>query len=164
MVCKSKPRLPIAVAIAMSMVLIGLFSNGCKRREKPVVQAPAVLERVYTNRNNNAVYVDSLKQNFKTQLSKAAIRREAAAQVAAYKEKVKATLAAGADDAALERALAADKEWLKLKAALEQAEKEEELTVDAAREKVRQAKLEEIRARQAVAARQATAADQSKEK
>lgn len=152
------------VALALSMVFIGLFSDGCKRREQPAVQAPAAVQSVYTNRNNNTVYVDSLKQNFKTQLSKAAVRREAAEQAAAYKEKIKATLAAGADEAALERALAADKAWLNLKAALEQAEKEEELTVDAAREKVRQAKLEEIRARKAVAAGQATAVDQAKVK
>lgn len=155
-------RHAVTVAVAVSMVFVGLFSSSCKRREKPVVHAPAVVESVYTNRNNNVLYVNSLKQNFKVQLSKAAVRREAASKLAARKEQVKATLAAGADEAALERALAADEAWPKLKAALEQAEKDEALSVDDAREKVRQAMLEEIRARKAVASGQAKAVDQSK--
>jgi len=162
--CTREVMRTLVVTVTVSMAFVCLFSTGCKKRVKPPEKAPVVLENVYTNRINNAAYVASLKQNRRTQITKAVALRTAVAELDAYKEKVKAALSAGSDEAALDLALAKDEVWQKLKAKSDQAQKEEQQTVEEAREKVRQALIEEARAKEAVAQGKAKAVDQVKTK
>ena len=158
------------ITVTVSMAFSCLFLSGCKKRVKPqdasraVAPVPAVLEKVFTNRVNNAAYIDSLKQNFKTQLEIAKERREVAAQMDACKERVTATLPAGSDKAVVEQALAKDETWKKLKAQDEKAQKEDQQTLEEAQKKVRQAMIEQARAQKAVAEGKAKAIDQAQTK
>ena len=141
-----------------------LFVAGCKKRVTPQHAVPAVQENVYTNRINNAAYIESLKQNRLTQMTNATALRAAVSQRDAYKERVKAALPPGSDEAALEKALAKDDTWLKLKGQSDQAQSNDLKTVAEAREKIRQALMEEARAQKAVAEGKAKAIDQAKTK
>ena len=59
----------VIVTITVSMALSCLFLAGCKKRVKAAATAPVVQEKVYTNRMNNAAYVESLKHNRLAQMT-----------------------------------------------------------------------------------------------
>lgn len=162
--CKREKVRTAVVTVILSMAVVCLFSVGCKKRVKPPEKAPVVLESVYTNRSNNAAYIESIMQLRSTQLSKATAYRVAFAEMSAYSNRVMAALPAGTNAAALDSALAKDETWQKLKAKSDKAQQEDRQTVIEAREKVRQALLEEARAKEAVAQGKAKAIDQVKAK
>ena len=163
-VCTRERSCRWAIPFILSMAVACLFSAGCKKCVKPPEKAPVVLENVLTNRMNNVAYVESLKQLHRKQVLKGAAFRSAAAATNAYSNRVMAALPAGADGAVLEAALAKDETWQKLKAQSDAAQKEDRQAVEEAREKVRQALMEEARAQQAVADGKAKAVDQVKTK
>jgi hypothetical protein len=153
-------------AIVVSTVFSCLLSLGCKKRARPQKEAPAALESVYTNRADDAAYMASLDQNRRMQVAKAKGIREAMAEMNAYRERVKASLPAGSDEAVLLAALAKDEAWLKLKAkceaVAEAGRKEEQQTVAAARELVRQRMIKEAKDQAAVAEGKAKPIDKAK--
>ena len=152
--------------IVVSTVFSCLFLVGCKKRARPQKEAPVVLENVYTNRADDAAYLESLDQNRRVQIVKAKGIRAATDEMKAYKVRIKATLPAGSDEAALLAALAKDEAWLKLKAKCESAvaagQKEEQQTVAAARELVRQRMIKEAKDQAAVAEGKAKPIDKAK--
>ena len=152
--------------IVVSTVFSCLFLAGCKKRARPQKEAPVVLESVYTNRANDAVYIESLDQNRRVQIAKAKGIRAAMDEMNAYRERVKVALPAGSDEAALSAALAKDETWLKLKAKCEfvaaAGQKEEQQTVAAARELVRQRMIKEAKDQAAVAEGKAKPIDKAK--
>jgi len=154
----------VIVPITVSMALSCLFLAGCKKRVKATATAPVVQEKVYTNRMNNAAYVESLKNNRLAQMTNAMAIHAISVQMDAYSNRVMAALSAGTNAAALDSALAKDEAWQKLKAQSDQAQKADRQTVAAARELVRQALLEEARAKKAVAEGKANPIDEAKTK
>jgi len=154
----------VTVSVAVSMAFLCLFAVGCKKRAKPVEPAPAELKSVFTNRMDNAVYVGSLKTNHHAQMLQAIEVRTVETEIKAYRERAKAGLPAGADDAALEGALAKDDGWQKLKAREAVAQQEQQRTLEEARAKVRQALLDEAAAQKAVAEGKAKPKDGTKPK
>ena len=84
----------------------------------------------------------------------------------AYKARVKATLPAGSDESALSSVLAKDEAWLKLKTKCESAvaagQKEEQQTVAAARELIRQRMVKEAKDQAAVAEGKAKPIDKAR--
>jgi hypothetical protein len=148
------------VAIAVSMVFTCLMTSGCKRHvepQKPVSQ----VENVFTNRINNPAYVEALDQSRRVQESEALELRSVMQEMKKYREKVKAALPPSTNEvSALDAALANDETWVKLKTRQAQLRKTSEQTLQAARARIREALLEEARARQAVAAGQARAVDE----
>ena len=162
--CAREKVCTVVFAVTVSMVFFCLVSTGCKKRVKPPAEVPVVQESVYTNRANNAAYIESLQQNRRKQVAKGLELTSAIAEMNAYKARVKATLATGADEAALELALAKDEAWLKLKTRGEKAQIEIQQTLEEARERVRQGMVEESRAIKAVSDGKAKALDQEKTK
>ena len=153
----------VVVAVSMAFVCL-LLSAGCKRRSPQAAAVPAEVPAVFTNRMNDAVYVQSLKTNRHEQLLKATAVRTVETEMKAYRGRVKAGLPAGADDAALESALAKDDGWQKLKERESVAKRESQQTLDEARAKVRQALLDEAAAQKAVADGKAKPKDGTKPK
>lgn len=98
----------VVTAAIVSMLFVSLFCVGCKKKAPP--KAPE-LESVITNRMNDASYLKALDQNRQTQLAQAAARHVVVTQMQACIKRVKATLKADADEAALKAALAVDREW-----------------------------------------------------
>jgi len=163
-----KLSLTATCLVVVSMVFVCLFSAGCRKRANSVMssaQAPVGgQETVITNRMNDPNYVTDLKKNIRQQLDTASAAHAALFKMNDYKKQVKDALPPGIDDAALERILSKDEVWLKLKAASDQALKEDSQTVAAARARIRQAMIEESRAREAVAEGRAKAGDRPEKK
>lgn len=105
---------------------------GCGKPSQP--PAPPPLDRVYTNRANDRVYLDDLKRNREVQAQKAEALRAVVSQMSNCVARVQAALPAGG---ALQEALAKDVEWVRLVAAEEQARSEARRTLDDARERIR---------------------------
>lgn len=143
----------------VSTALIALFSGGCKKKveEKRLSAKP---ESVFTNRMNDVAYVESLRKNREEQGVQAKERHALLVQLKACQERVKATLPAEADEAALKAALARDSEWQRLDAQNAQMEGRIQATLLDARETIRKRMEVEAQAVKAVAAGQAVAVDQ----
>ena len=153
----------VVVAVSMAFVCF-LFSAGCKKRGQQKAVVSAEVPSVFTNRMDDAAYVQSLKTNRHEQLLKAIGVRTVETEMKAYRERVKSGLPAGADDAALESALAKDDGWQKLKERESVAQRESKQALDEARAKVRQALLDEAAAQKAVADGKAKPKDGTKPK
>lgn len=148
----------------VSTVFMTLFAAGCKKKvvENSIGPAPKKLESVYTNRMNDAAYVEALHSNRVTQSVQAKERHALAALIKACEERVKAALPPGADEAAFKAALARDPEWQKLDARKAQVDGSIQATLSDARETIRRRMETEARAVKAVAEGRAEAVDPAK--
>lgn len=148
----------------VSTVFMTLFASGCKKKAAPesIGPAPKKLESVYTNRMNDAAYVDALRNNRQEQSLEAKERHEVAVRIQACQERVKASLPADADEAALKAALARDPEWQKLDAQKSQIDGRIQATLLDARETIRRRMEAEALAVKAVAEGRAEAVDEAK--
>lgn len=148
------------------MGFIGLTMLGCRRQAHPVKAptAPTAKPEVITNRIADVTYLNALRENRDEQQKKAMARRQIDTQMAAMFTKVKATLPAGADDAAVKVELAKDPAWRALEVEKQRLQDEIQQTFIKARETVRQRLLAEKRDIQAVAEGRAVAVDPLKGK
>ncbi len=146
------------LAAAVSIVFVCFWSVGCKR--KPAVSGPAVpLESVITNRANDAAYLDTLKKNRADQTKIAAQRAEVSRKMDACRERVRSSLPAEAEEAAINAALEKDQEWTELVKQTGELAQRDQQVLSAAREAVRARLQEEARAVKAVAEGKAKAVD-----
>jgi len=146
--------------VIVSTVIVGLMCAGCKKRSvSPAPSAAPELEPVVTNRMSDVSYIKALDQVRKAQLAKATERSAIVDKMKSHLERVRASLPAGADDAAVKAALAKDGEWRKLEAQNAQVIGEIEQTLADARKTVRERMLAESRAIKAVAEGKARAVD-----
>ena len=104
--------------VLLSTVVLCVLACGCRRRVQPVVPEVA---QVVTNRMQDAAYVRALRENSTRQMSGARARELVAARQKVCAERVKASLAEGADDEVLKAALQKDAEWVALEAEAKQA-------------------------------------------
>ncbi len=155
------------VGMAIVSTLFVLMSTaGCKKKAVPksVEAKPIKLENVYTNRMNDAVYVETLRKNREEQSAEARERAVLGRQIQACRERVKAVLPEGSDEAALKAALARDPEWQKLDAAKAQLDGRIQATLNAAEDAVRKRIESEARAVKAVAEGKAVPIDRAEVK
>jgi PBP1b-binding outer membrane lipoprotein LpoB len=144
----------------VSIVFMALVAAGCKKKTvAPVVEAKPQLESVYTNRMNDAAYVESLRSNRVAQSVQANERHVLTQQLKVCRERVRAALPADAGEAALTNALARDPEWQQLEARREQMDGRIQATLLDAQEAIRKRMEAEAQAVKAVAAGRAEAAD-----
>lgn len=153
------------VAIVSTLFTL-LFTVGCKKKAQPksVEAKPIKQESVYTNRMNDATYVEALRKSRTVQGEEANLRAALGRQLKACQERVKATLPSGSDEAALKAALARDPEWQKLEAEKVQLEGRIQATRNAAEETVRRRIESEARAVKAVAEGKAVPLDRAEVK
>ena len=154
----SKYSAMVCMAI-VSIVFAGLISSGCKKTAEPKLEPK--LEPVFTNRMNDVAYLETLKESRTVQGEQARARQSVSRQMKACEARVKATLPAGADAAALKAKLAGDPEWQKLLEQAAQIDGRIEATLIEARETIRKRMEAEAQAAKAVAAGRAKALDQA---
>lgn len=142
----------------VSILFAGVGLLGCKKESKVSPVAPAI-ESVYTNRAHDAAYIQSLRQSFSNQLTRATEVQQATRDLQAYEEKIKASLPANSDAAALKQALSKDEVWLKLKERVEAARVDGRHAWEEARAKVRVRMEKEALDNQAVREGRANAID-----
>lgn len=113
-----KPLSAALHCVLLSTVIFCGLVCGCRRSVRPVEPE---LAQVVTNRMQDAAYVRALHENSTRQMAGARARNHLAARQKACAERVKASLAEGADDEALKAALQKDAEWAALEAEAKQA-------------------------------------------
>lgn len=159
--CLKKEIVTAVYGTAVSMVFVCLLAAGCgKRTEGEATETTGSgLERVVTNRMQDATYRKALDQNRQEQSQKAFERNEIVKKMEACISRARATLPAGADDKAVKAVLEKDPEWKVLEAKNAQAIGEIEKTLAKARETIRQRMQAEARDVKAVAEGRAVAVD-----
>jgi len=144
----------------VSTIFVVFGTSGCKKKAvTPVSAAKPKLESVYTNRMNDAAYIEALRSNRVEQSVAANERLELARQQQLCQERVRAALPADAGEAALTNALALDPEWQRLRAQRAEMDGRIQAKLLDAREAIRRRMEAESRAVEAVAAGRAEAAD-----
>ena len=147
----------------LSMAFISLLMAGCKKRTAaeaaPSVSKGAGLESVITNRMQDPTYRKALDLNRLEQGKKASKRNKIVEKMEPMIAKARASLPAGADEAAVKAELAKNPEWLELEKQNARVTAEIDKTLAEARETVRQRMLAEARDVKAVAEGSAKASD-----
>lgn len=135
-----------AKLILLSTLILLIMASGCKRRER----SAASLEQVVTNRANDKVYIDSLIGNHAEQSTKRAALATVTSRMTTLVERVRGTLPEGADQMALEEALASSEEWQQLVESEKSARAEADKVYETGKEMIRQRMLKEAEDRKAV--------------
>lgn len=150
----------------VSTLFAALLAVGCKKKTptKSVEAKPIKQESVYTNRMNDATYVEALRKSRAEQGEVARARAALEGRLDACRKRVKSTLPAGSDEAALKTALARDPEWQKLEAEKAPLEGRIQAARSAAEETVRRRIESEARAVKAVAEGKAVPLDRAEVK
>lgn len=160
--CVWKKFKSVVPLTAVSIVFISLLLAGCKKRSAPEVP-PSVsarpAESAITNRMQDAAYRKALDLNRREQGKKASERNKIVEKMEQMIAKARASLPAGADDAAVKAELAKNPEWVELEKQNAHATAEIDKTLAEAREKIRQRMLAEARDVKAVSEGKATASD-----
>lgn len=151
--------------VVVSISFTVLFAAGCKKKAEVKPDVPErKVESVYTNRMNDATYLDALRKNRSEQGLQAKELSEVMKQLRACQDRVRAALPAKVDAAALKAALAADPEWQKLDAQRAQMDARIQATLAQAKETIRKGMETEAQAKRAVSEGKAKAIDPSKAK
>lgn len=149
----------------VSISFMVFFAAGCKKKVETQGALPEKkLESVFTNRMNDAAYVEALRKNRTEQGLLAKERFAVMTQLKACQDRVKAALPANADEAVLKAALARDPEWQKLNAQKAQGEGRDQAKLAEARETIRKRMETEAQAKRAVSEGKAKALDPEKAK
>lgn len=141
-----------AVSVSMLFVCCVVIFSGCKRRKAPEkeIAAPA-LEVVITNRMDDTVYLEALRDNRREQGKHATERQEVVSRMAGLIAEARAGLPEDADDEAVKAELAKRPEWKSLEEENARKVADIEKTLAAARETVRKRLEMEARDVKAVA-------------
>ena len=129
-----------------------LFSCGCKRKAK-----------VYSNRANDAAYLDLLNGQAQQQRGVAVLQAEAVLKMTQCVQRVQAALPQDAGEDALRDALAADAEWLALGEHAKELNEEQDRILSESKKMIQLRMLDEQQARLDVEAGKAVAVDRAKE-
>lgn len=141
-----RERMPLRWSGGLLWISFGmiLMACGCGKKDAPR------MENVYTNRANDAVYMETLIKRSREQAKQSSEYFQTRRQMTQCVARVRGTLPVGTDDKALQVSLAADPEWQTLIAQEKrQREQSEQLLADA-KEMIRRRMLDEERASRAV--------------